>query len=215
MVQILRQGELGRLLNRAGKGPEWVVAFRGQGVGTKLSSNTKYSGQMVCFCDIPVDDLPLHMKKYSRFGLAFSKAFLIGKGATPVFYVSQESLIKNSWTVSSVPEKNRPWISLKEVFDSYDEDWSQLLSIKPPNPLLLSLHLKLQRLLDSQLKFFDNTKDEQDDEHYYMEREWRVMGTVPFTLDDVVRIILPPSFAKRFRQDFPEFYAQLTFSESI
>jgi hypothetical protein len=101
------------------------------------------------------------------------------------------------------------------VFDSYDEDWYRLLSVKPLNQTLLNLHLKVERLLHSRLTFFDSTKDEQHDEHFYMEREWRVMGTVPFTLDDVIRIILPPSFAKRFRQDFPKYCAQLTFSEAI
>jgi len=192
-----------------------VITFSGKGVGTKLSSNEKYSGQMVCFCDIPVEDLPLHMKKYSQFGLAFSKVFLTSKGATPILYVSQESLVRHTWNFpSSVPEGNQ-LIPLKEVFDSHDQDWYRLLDVKPWDQMLSNLHLSVQRLLYSHLKFFDIRKDEQDDEHFYMEREWRVMGTVPFTLDDVVRIILPPSFAKRFRQDFPEYCAQLTFSEAI
>ena len=46
---------------------------------------------MVCFCDIPDSDLAIHVNKYSRFGLAFKKEFLIAKGACPVFYVANES----------------------------------------------------------------------------------------------------------------------------
>jgi hypothetical protein len=41
-----------------------------------LSSNRACEGSMVCFCDIPICDLPLHMAKYSPFGLAFPKESL-------------------------------------------------------------------------------------------------------------------------------------------
>src|SRR5215216_2477466 len=39
--------------------------------------------QVICFCDIPVTDLEIHMTKYSRFGLSFLKPFLVDKGLTP------------------------------------------------------------------------------------------------------------------------------------
>jgi len=47
--------------------------------------NAVFSPQVVCFCDIPIADLHIHMRKYSQFGIAFSKTFLAGQGATPVF----------------------------------------------------------------------------------------------------------------------------------
>jgi len=40
----------------------------------------------------------------------------------------------------------------------------------------------------------------------------RVWGTVPFIIDDVVRVILPTVFAKRVRDDVPGFYGRLTFA---
>jgi hypothetical protein len=45
---------------------------------------------VVCFCDIPTPDLAIHVGKYSKFGLAFKKEFLIEQGACPVFYVANE-----------------------------------------------------------------------------------------------------------------------------
>jgi Putative abortive phage resistance protein AbiGi, antitoxin len=45
---------------------------------------------VVCFCDIPTPDLAIHVGKYSKFGLAFTKEFLIEQGACPVFYVANE-----------------------------------------------------------------------------------------------------------------------------
>ena len=43
----------------------------------KISKNEMYSPQIVCFCDIPIEDLSIHIKKYSRFGISFSKDFII------------------------------------------------------------------------------------------------------------------------------------------
>ena len=57
--------------------------------GAKFSDQGMYDPQVVCFCDIPVADLSIHMEKYKQFGLAFTKEFLIKKEARPVFYMTQ------------------------------------------------------------------------------------------------------------------------------
>jgi hypothetical protein len=41
-----------------------------------FSKNDKYRAQVICFCDIPVEDFHIHMQKYSRFGLSFGKDYL-------------------------------------------------------------------------------------------------------------------------------------------
>jgi hypothetical protein len=33
------------------------------------------------------------MNKYSRFGIAFQKRFLLGKGVSPVFYIATDSIM--------------------------------------------------------------------------------------------------------------------------
>jgi len=73
----------------------------------------------------------------------------------------------------------------------------------------------LQRFLEfhvfSFTKFFDETLDEDHDDNYYMEREWRVMGSVKFRTDQVERIIVPRSFASRFRSEVPNYQGQLQY----
>lgn len=61
------------------------------------------------------------------------------------------------------------------------------------------------------IKFFDDAKSDDDPENYYMEREWRMHGNLNFALENIHRIILPMSFAKRFREDIPDYFGQITF----
>jgi hypothetical protein len=58
-----------------------------------ISDDKALKYDVVCFCDIPDSDLAIHVNKYSKFGLAFKKEFLIDKGACPVFYVANESRV--------------------------------------------------------------------------------------------------------------------------
>jgi hypothetical protein len=162
------------------------------------------------------------MEKYSRFGFAFTKPYLATKGATPVFYVSETSLVAGAYvpsfliTVPSSLTTRTPPTTLKEEFDAYGEEWEQFAAHSRSSAFrneMFILEMKLHWLFFSRLKFFDSTKDEDHSENFYMEREWRVFGTVPFTIDDIARVILPRSFAKQFHTEVPEYWGQLTFSE--
>jgi hypothetical protein len=55
-----------------------------------ISKDEAIRNQVVCFCDIPEADLAIHVEKYSKFGLAFRKEFLIDAGACSVFYIANE-----------------------------------------------------------------------------------------------------------------------------
>ncbi len=65
--------------------------------GTKFSNRNMYLSSVVCFCDIPLSDFAIHMGKYSRFGIAFTKEYLLQRGANPVAYVAVDSLIEEQW----------------------------------------------------------------------------------------------------------------------
>jgi hypothetical protein len=167
--------------------------------------------QRICFCDIPVTDLEIHMNKYSRFGLSFLKRFLIGKGANPVMYVAE-----NSQALSfRLPESTRdePW-SRRRVFERNIE---LLEEYRRENRGKFPMYLEyfLDILVLPFIKYFDDSASDEHKANVYMEREWRVIGDVKFTLSDVHRVFMPERYAERFRADLPNYKGQLTFSDNI
>jgi hypothetical protein len=183
----------------------------------RLSDNRAYRGSFVCFCDIPLSDLGLHIWKYGRFGLAFTKAFLLELGATPVMYV---------------PTTGRPAIlpwwnygrgrvaSNAASFDAFWKHYKELDEFAKNQicePRLSRSIGRVMQFLDSHvlshLKFFDPSVADWEEENFYMEREWRISGDVEFDLQEVRRIIIAESYARRFRRDFPEYSGELMFSD--
>jgi hypothetical protein len=73
-------------------GPGIVVRSDGR---EELSSNEAVISTTLCFCDIPEDQLRVHIEKYGPFGIAFPKDLLIRKGASPVFYVARNASVEN------------------------------------------------------------------------------------------------------------------------
>ncbi|MCB2227635.1 MAG: hypothetical protein KQH53_13235 [Desulfarculaceae bacterium] len=207
LVEILRSGRLG-------KNVDGGVRFQAD---QTFSDNESYRSNVVCFSDIPVPDLGIHMGKFSRFGLAFPKAFLIARGANPVYYVARNARItppdgKERTLAEYFDEKHD---ELWAFYDAYklhrpnaDQDETQARETKEITDLFgfLVYHFF------SFVKFFQEGLPPDDDKNYYMEREWRVFGNLDFTLDDVRRVIFPRRFARSFREQVPDFFGEITFS---
>jgi len=165
-----------------------------------LSSNEIYTGDMVCFCDIPIEDLEIHIKKYGSFGISFLKKYLIKKGASPIWYIS-----RNSTVDSNDSKKNS---------DYHDEMFQEFRSLYDSklNNLPKEIGDYFEWHIFPYMKFFDAEKDDSDRENYYMEREWRLYGILLFeNLKNINRILLPRSFAETFRKDFPDYIGQITY----
>lgn len=183
-----------------------------------LSSNRACEGSMVCFCDIPLCDLPLHMAKYSPFGLAFSKEFLADLGAIPVSYIP----LKGRPSLLPYEKYSRGRVASQRV--AFDHFWELFKKIEQALPSIeeanavVSRDLKrmmafLESHVISNFKFFDHLLFDDDEDHYYMEREWRVKQNVKFRLGDVARIIVPEAFGKEVRKDFPKFDGEIVFAD--
>jgi hypothetical protein len=179
---------------------------------------------VVCFCDIPIADMRIHMAKYSNFGLSFLKSLLVQKGANPVFYVAQNSFDPLQISFPSDSESTR----LSFYYDIYKQfrycfsEMPKLESFRSKLPILDKFMTSMY-LLDSFytnefwsfIKFFDTTKHESHTENYYMEREWRILGRLDFSIEDVHRIILPKSYASMIRHDVPDYCGQIIFADYI
>jgi hypothetical protein len=181
--------------------------------GTQSRGDTEamYS-QRVCFCDIPVTDLEIHMNKYSRFGLSFLKRFLIDKGANPVLYVANNSPAL-PFGLPGTESREGPW-PRRDVFQGnvrlyQDFHWERMAKFPP------HLDFFLSNFVFSFIKYFDDSTSDENEANVYMEREWRVLGDVNFALADVHRVFMPQRYAERFRADLPNYVGQLTFSDSI
>ena len=63
------------------------------------------------------------------------------------------------------------------------------------------------------MKAFDGSRLDEDPENFYMEREWRIVGNLQFTLRDVSRVLIPSAYARRFKEELPNYFGQLSFVE--
>ncbi len=61
------------------------------------------------------------------------------------------------------------------------------------------------------IKCFDAKRLVDDENNYYMEREWRIANNVDFALADVHRVLFPQKYAAQFRADLPAYIGQITF----
>lgn len=179
----------------------------------------------ICFCDIPNDDLSIHVEKYSRFGLSFKKGFLIERGANPVFYVVENAVDR---VTARIGLPQAMWETIKEqgllrgnrfkqMLYDYQQQAQRICMPDQDGPLnmdALKLHLFIQFHILGHIKFFREGLSENDPCNYYMEREWRVVGcNMTFALNDVWRVILPENYSGRFRNDLPRYAGQVTFAE--
>ena len=172
-----------------------------------ISHNNAYQGNYTCFCDIPPSSLGIHMKKYSPFGIAFRKNFLVAQGTSPVFYVAKSAQIGIGK-------------SKADAFDEYFGMYHSLLTQETPGEAskFASQFGELAGFLDwevfSHLKVLDPACSDDDAANYYMEREWRVIGEVHSVLADVCRIIVPAAYRSRLQQELPAYCGVVTSSDS-
>lgn len=227
LVAILREGQLktgGRRtgvnadpsIGKEGITVERVITYE---VGSK-SLQKMFDPAVICFCDIPVDDIGIHVSKYSPFGLAFSRDFLLERGTNPVLYLAEDAAVGEEAGMLGdlfIEEMNRALRLLSElqVAHSHPAGAPRLHDVQglPPGVThdATLAHQFLLIHVFAFVKAFRGDSADEDPENYYMEREWRRYGDLDFMLEDVCRVYLPRRFAKRLRSDLPDYYGQVTF----
>ena len=99
LIEIINTG----FLKSSGHGFHPTLSSVEINENAKISENEMYIPGMVCFCDIPVEDLHLHVKKYSPFGLSFSKDFIVNNGGAPLYYIPRKTKVEKAKRMS--PER--------------------------------------------------------------------------------------------------------------
>ncbi len=188
----------------------------------KISENFMYYPAMVCFCDIPKENLRIHIEKYSRFGLSFDKDFIIQHGGRPVYYIPIEcpnqtrflrnigpniSDIFNNFAQSLVNN------STAKIIDKVDNPIS---TIKDSDIIKNSTFNSFLTLyIFSYIKFFNHNLSDNDGSNFYFEREWRVLESLEFSISDVKSIYIPKWYYERFREDFPQYNGEIIHPEEL
>ena len=160
------------------------------------------------------------MKKYSKFGLAFSKKFLANEGASPVIYVPSDG------RPGLLPYEGYPGGRVAFQATAFDHFWKLINRVETsipefkgsarltkPTDDLRKIFEFLKVHIISNLKFFDQRLFDADAGNYYMEREWRVGRDIRFRLADVVRVIVPAKCGQEFRRDFRRFRGEIIFAD--
>ena len=173
----------------------------------------------VCFAELPLDDLGLHMQKYGCFGLSFKKRYLIGHGARPVTYIPKNS-------PNPVTGKGRGTYIPTHLRELYANISHLVTRLFPHGDVGPTRREGAQRLTDNNalqetleilafkwhfvltemifyIKVFDDEKPLDDPDNYYTEREWRVTHDVYFGAQDIATIIVPTEYRERVETDFP------------
>jgi hypothetical protein len=217
-LKILGQGWL-QASYREEFGPGFTVRSNSQ---TRLSANEAIKCTMLCFCDIPRGQLKIHTQKYGPFGIAFSKQFLLRRGATPVHYVPRNACNR---AVGVGPqnvgerfdelraELGRVRADLEEYVTGIDGAPTYLSKRSPPGTpeghrvlgRLSALQSEFEVLVFARIKFFTEGLPEDHRENYYMEREWRLHDGLAFRLGEIARIFLPLDYRQQFHEDVPDY----------
>lgn len=205
LVKILTSGWLIAPGTEDKDGPREDLTRHSYHWSAKLSdSEGLFRASAACFCDIPVADFGLHVKKYSRFAVAFKKTFLIAKGAAPVFYVPKGVRLHGRSRAEMLDELKD---ELRRVHPPVPQRAE--FTFRPPNRSKMETFA--EDIVLAFIKPFDEMKAEDDPDNYYMEREWRTLTSIKFRLADVRRVVIPEAYATRFRENVPMYMGQVTF----
>lgn len=166
---------------------------------------------VVCFADIPWGALGIHVAKYGKFGVSFSRSLLVEHAARPVTYVPMWSrdggsrggraLLRDIEATSKGFNKQL----LEPQEDSLPTSRSYGNEPSSSTEALAALEAIYFREFLAYLKPFNSELSKSDSSNFYMEREWRMLGNFKFKPDHVLRVTTAPEYVERFAFDFPAY----------
>lgn len=209
LVAILKSG---RLRNNRPRG--YGVSFDEASSGNMIIDrsapiSTMFIPQMVCFCDIPVADFTIHMGKYSRFGLAFPRDFLVQRGAAnPVFYIAANQRLKIRRRLTPLPPPVNLSAEALQHFEEQLADYAKAQEELAQNPdrdvTLEARFTEMLQLYHSLLDLMRDVIAQQSSGPGLSEEQLQLMD-LEFFLDSRVFGYIKP-FDASLPEDHPENY---------
>lgn len=150
---------------------------------------------VVCFCDIPRDDLPFHARRYGRFGLGVCRSIVAQWGGRPVTYVPYSNRTYGSWGARFPAIVNSVLQGLDHFFPDSPETRSKVEGTlaKDAQEAADDASSLITRDVQAFLKFWDVDLPEDHPENFYMEREWRKFGNLSLS-SCLQEVIAPPQY---------------------
>ncbi|MBU0644092.1 MAG: hypothetical protein KJ731_15655 [Alphaproteobacteria bacterium] len=165
--------------------------------GDLISEKFLHSGDLLfpnitCFADIPFEALPLHMGKYSCFGLSFTKRYVAKYGGRPVMYFPIWGDDPHNQLFGRMAlQRMNDTIMAIEVAKSEGQI---------TNDVIRMIYMEFLAFI----KPFNVELENEHGDQVYMEREWRKVGNLQFDVNDIKRVILPQKYHTTLQSDFPE-----------
>lgn len=208
LLKILNSGCVSSEPPKVGWGPTTVQLRR----DARLEHEQLAVSNITCYCDIPPASLGLHTSKYGSFGLSFSRHLLVKCGARPVLYVPMRADDHGS------PYGKMLLRDIEAVFKGFltqlyeptapKSDRSRRLTCVPETALeaLEALHSVLLKDFLAYIKPYDSELPVNDAKYYYAEREWRRIGGLMFSVDEIRTIAVARGYESRLRAKVPAYH---------
>lgn len=149
-----------------------------------------YVAPMVCFCDIPLGGVKVHLQRYGNYGLGIHKNFCKSTNINPVFYVYNhrafnyifpESMLSSSLIMPYVKRYHGENVKKEGIFRFYNErEWRYVTNreaavLKGTKDQILKRCYELDQKLACYLKFRPN-----DIEYIIVENKSEITKIVDF-----------------------------------
>lgn len=161
------------------------------------SGENRLGHECSCMCDIPFKDLKIHTERYGCFGIAFTKESAILKGFfNPMFYMHKDHhLLK--YVESLLDELEKLTSPHERLGEALQEFLCILGTYVKRGDLLSPIHL-------------DANIDEEQENNFYYEREWRSAYEWNFRETDVVAVMLPQKYISEYKQALGNEFSNLS-----
>lgn len=154
------------------------------------SGDERIGHKCSCTCDIPLEDLAIHMIRYGEFGIGFKKENAITEGHfNPILYLHNDHFLK------------------KKCEDLIKEIETADKSYKLKNKIQYFLTLLGSYIKSSDLNgdlYNDKKIDNAQLNNFYYEKEWRSLYEWNFKFENIKNIIVPETYIQTLKENFPD-----------